>query len=131
MADAPTDRRYSPDHEWVQIRSEDPDGTRFRIGISDFAQDALGDIVFVDLPEVGRDVERGETLAEVESTKSVGEVYAAVSGRVVAVNEALEDEPELVNSDPYGAGWIAEVVTGDPAPFEELLEAAAYAASLD
>jgi glycine cleavage system H protein len=131
MADAPTDRRYSPDHEWVQLRSEDPDGTRFRIGISDFAQDALGDIVFVDLPDVGREVEQGETLAEVESTKSVGEVYAAVSGTVVAVNEALTDEPELVNGDPYGAGWIAELVTGDPAPFEELLDATAYAATLD
>jgi glycine cleavage system H protein len=130
MADAPTDRRYSPDHEWVQIRSEDPDGTRFRVGISDFAQDALGDIVFVDLPEVGREVVKGDTLAEVESTKSVGEVYAAVSGRIVAVNEALVEQPELVNADPYGDGWIADIVTDDPAPYEALLDAAAYGASL-
>lgn len=130
MADTPSDRRYSPDHEWVQIVSEDPDGTRVRIGISDFAQDALGDIVFVDLPDVGSEIGAGDTLAEVESTKSVGEVYAAVSGSVVAVNEALVDEPELVNADPYGRGWIAEVVTGDLTPFEALLDAAAYEASL-
>ncbi|MEX1281372.1 MAG: glycine cleavage system protein GcvH [Acidimicrobiia bacterium] len=130
MSDIPTDRRYTADHEWVRIESEDADGTRARIGISDFAQDALGDIVFVDLPEVDREVSVGETIAEVESTKSVGEVYAAVSGRVVAVNEALTDEPELVNAEPYGRGWIVEVRLADPGEFEELLTADAYEATL-
>lgn len=130
MSDIPTDRRYTPDHEWVRIESEDADGTRARIGISDFAQDALGDIVFVDLPEVGRGVAVGETLAEVESTKSVGEVYAAVAGEVVAVNDALDDEPELVNADPYGRGWIVEVRLADAAEFEGLLTAEAYGATL-
>lgn len=130
MSDIPTDRRYTADHEWVRIESEDADGTRARIGISDFAQDALGDIVFVDLPEVDREVSVGETIAEVESTKSVGEVYAAVSGRVVAVNEALGDEPELINAEPYGRGWIVEVRLADPGAFEDLLTAEAYEATL-
>lgn len=131
MSDTPSDRRYSPDHEWVQVVSEDPDGTRVRLGISDFAQDALGDIVFVDLPEVGAEVDAGSTLAEVESTKSVGEVYAAVAGRVVGINDALVEQPELVNQDPYGAGWIVELLVPDLDGFETLLTAEAYAATLD
>ena len=129
--DTPSDRRYTPAHEWVQIVSEDADGTRVRIGISDFAQDALGDIVFVDLPDVDRVVAVGETLAEVESTKSVGEVYAPMAGRVVAVNADLADAPEAVNGDPYGVGWIAELVVDDAADFDGLLDAEAYAATLD
>lgn len=129
--ETPSDRRYTPAHEWVQIVSEDADGTRVRIGISDFAQDALGDIVFVDLPEVDRAVEPGETLAEVESTKSVGEVYAPMAGTVVAVNDDLVDAPEAVNEDPYGKGWIAELLVADLSGFDELLDAEAYSATLD
>ncbi len=129
--ETPSDRRYTPAHEWVQIVSDDPEGTRVRIGISDFAQDSLGDIVFVDLPEVDRSVEAGETIAEVESTKSVGEVYAPMTGKVAAANAELEDTPELVNEDPYGRGWIAELVVADMAGFDGLLDAEAYAGTLD
>lgn len=129
--ETPSDRRYTPAHEWVQIVSEDPDGIRVRIGISDFAQDSLGDIVFVDLPDVDRSVDAGETIAEVESTKSVGEVYAPMTGTVAAVNDELVDTPELVNEDPYGRGWIAELLVADQAGLSELLDAEAYAATLD
>lgn len=129
--ETPSDRRYTPAHEWVQIVSEDPEGTRVRIGISDFAQDSLGDIVFVDLPDVDRTVDGGETIAEVESTKSVGEVYAPMTGKVAAVNDELVDTPELVNEEPYGRGWIAELLVADPAGLSELLDAEAYAATLD
>lgn len=127
----PGDRRYTEAHEWVQVVSEDTDGTRVRIGISDFAQDALGDIVYVDLPTVGVEVTQGDTVAEVESTKSVGEVYAPVSGRVAATNEALSVTPELVNEEPYGRGWILELVMADPSTFTELLDANGYRAVID
>ncbi len=124
----PTDRRYTEAHEWIQVVSEAASTQRVRLGVTDFAQDALGDIVFVELPTVGASFARGDTLAEVESTKSVGEVYAAVAGTVVSVNNLLQDSPEKVNSDPYGEGWVAELDMEDPTQFAELLTAAAYEA---
>ncbi len=124
----PADRRYTDAHEWIQIVSEAAGGQRVRIGVTDFAQDALGDIVFVELPKVGTTFARGDTLAEIESTKSVGEVYAAVAGTVVAVNQLLEDTPEAVNEDPYGRGWVAELDMTEPGQFDDLLTAAEYGA---
>ncbi|MDH3193176.1 MAG: glycine cleavage system protein GcvH [Acidimicrobiia bacterium] len=118
----PEDRQYTSAHEWVL---RDGAGV-LTVGISDFAQDALGDIVYVDLPDVGSSVPATETLAEVESTKSVGEVYAPVSGSVVAVNTDLDDNPELVNQDPYGKGWIVKLAPADDADFSVLIDAAAY-----
>ena len=120
----PDDLGYTAEHEWVRLR----DGVA-RIGITDYAQDALGDVVFVTLPETGTTVGAGETCGEVESTKSVSDIFAPVSGEVVARNEALESTPELVNSDPYGAGWMFEVKLGQGAT-PDLLDAAAYAAQL-
>jgi glycine cleavage system H protein len=117
----PTDLRYSSDHEWAKAS-----GDVVRIGITDYAQDALGDVVFVDLPKLGANVSAGGTLGEVESTKSVSEIYAPVSGVVSAVNESLTSSPELVNGDPYGAGWICEITTAGSGDFEELLDAAGY-----
>jgi glycine cleavage system H protein len=117
----PDDLRYSSDHEWVRV-----DGSRVRVGITDFAQDALGDVVFVDLPAVGRELEAGAILGEVESTKSVSEIYAPVTGRVVEVNAALAGAPERLNEDPYGEGWICEVELTDAATLDALLEPAAY-----
>ena len=117
----PEDLRYSSDHEWARTA----DG-RIRVGITDFAQDALGDVVFVDLPTPGTTVESGGLIGEVESTKSVSEIYAPVAGEVVAVNEALTDAPEQLNSDPYGEGWICEIAPGDPSAVDALLDAAAY-----
>ena len=104
----PEDLRYSTDHEWARH-----DGDRIRVGITDFAQDALGDVVFVDLPTEGATVEAGGLLGEVESTKSVSEIYAPVAGQVAAVNQALTDAPETLNADPYGEGWICEIVPSD------------------
>jgi glycine cleavage system H protein len=117
----PDELRYSTDHEWARA-----DGARVRVGITDFAQDALGDVVFVDLPSVGTDVEAGAQLGEVESTKSVSEIYSPVSGRVVEVNSALSDSPERVNEDPYGEGWICEIELSEQGTLENLLDAAAY-----
>jgi len=119
----PEELRYTGDHEWAAL----VDG-RVRVGITDYAQDALGDVVFVDLPAVGEVLEAGGTLGEVESTKSVSEIYAPVGGEVVAVNTALTDAPELLNSDPYGAGWISEIAPSDPAALDDLLDAARYRA---
>jgi glycine cleavage system H protein len=119
----PTDLKYSREHEWVSL-----DGATMRIGITSYAQEALGDIVFVSLPEVGAQVSAGEPFGEVESTKSVSDVYAPASGEVVARNEALDGSPELVNSDPYGDGWLIEVTVSDPAALDELLDAAGYLA---
>lgn len=115
--------RYTENHEWVSVES---DG-QVRIGISDFAQDALGDVVFVDLPEIGAEVTAGEAFAEIESTKSVADVYAPISGRVVATNGILDDSPEIINRDPYGEGWFA-VIEGDLSPLDALMDAAAYSA---
>ncbi len=119
----PSELRYSTDHEWA--RQED--GV-VRVGITDYAQDALGDVVFVELPKVGTEVAAGATLGEVESTKSVSEIYAPVAGTVVAVNDALASSPELVNSDPYGGGWLCEISTVASTDFDGLLDAAAYRA---
>ena len=119
----PSELRYSNDHEWAGASD-----AVVRVGITDYAQDALGDVVFVDLPAVGSTVTVGSTLGEVESTKSVSEIYAPVAGTVVAVNEALRSSPELVNSDPYGAGWLCEISTESLTDYEALLDAAAYGA---
>src|SRR5580704_8675453 len=117
----PDGLHYSSDHEWV--RSDDG---RVRIGITDYAQDALGDVVFVSLPAVGARVEAHAILGEVESTKSVSEIYAPLAGEVVAVNEALSQAPEQLNSDPYGDGWICEIVPAEPDAVAGLLDAAGY-----
>ena len=111
---------YSSDHEWVRL-----DGTSARIGITDYAQDALGDVVFVQAPSVGADVTSGDSFGEVESTKSVSDVYAPVSGRVSAVNSRLDNEPGLVNTDPYGDGWLCEIETSG-SDFDHLLSPSAY-----
>jgi glycine cleavage system H protein len=117
----PEQLSYSTDHEWLSR-----DGSRARVGITDYAQDALGDVVFVQLPTVGEAVKAGDTFGEVESTKSVSDIYAPVSGTVVAVNDALSDSPQLVNEDPYGEGWICEIDVSDDSQFGGLLDAAAY-----
>lgn len=119
----PDELRYSSDHEWA--KSSD---NVIRIGITDYAQDALGDVVFVDLPKVGAAVSAGGTLGEVESTKSVSEIYSPVSGTVTAVNDALSSSPEVVNSDPYGGGWICEITTTSNDDYDALLDAAGYKA---
>jgi glycine cleavage system H protein len=117
----PNDLLYTEEHEWLAV-----DGTTVRLGITDFAQDQLGDIVYVDLPDVGAELEKDDTFAEVESTKSVGEVYAPFDGVVTAVNDALVDTPELVNSDPYGEGWLIEMTVATE--IGDLLDADAYRA---
>ncbi|WP_045878808.1 glycine cleavage system protein GcvH [Pseudofrankia sp. DC12] len=119
----PEDLKYSREHEWVRLAGE-----TLRVGITSYAQEALGDIVYVSLPEVGAQVAAGEPFGEVESTKSVSDVYAPASGEVVARNEALDGSPELVNSDPYGEGWLIEVTVSDQAALGELLDAAGYKA---
>jgi glycine cleavage system H protein len=124
----PEDLKYTSEHEWVRTPG-DAEGS-VRIGITDYAQDALGDIVFASLPEVGTDVEAGSAVGELESTKSVSDIYAPVSGTVVARNDALESSPELVNSDPYGEGWLFEVTPADASAVEQLMDAAAYQASV-
>jgi glycine cleavage system H protein len=121
MSNAPENLKYTKEHEWVEVR---PSGV-VRMGITDFAQGALGDIVYIQLPTVGDSLTAGAVCGEVESTKSVSEIYAPVSGKVVAINDALDKNPEVMNSDPYGAGWIAEVeLSTDPL---DLLSAAEYA----
>jgi len=125
----PDDVKYTSEHEWVRDPGEH-DGS-VRIGITHFAQDALGDIVYVSLPEVGDTVTAGSTCGELESTKSVSDVYAPVTGEVVARNDALDATPELVNNDPYSGGWLFEVVPSDRAELEGLLDADAYQATLD
>jgi glycine cleavage system H protein len=119
----PAELRYSAEHEWVRLT-----GTVARIGITDFAQDSLGDVVFVQLPDVGLDAVAGASISEIESTKSVSDVYVPVSGVVSAVNEALTEHPELVNQDPYGDGWMFEMEVGDASEIDALLDAAAYGA---
>jgi glycine cleavage system H protein len=122
----PEDLRYSEEHEWVRL-----EGTRATVGITDFAQDALGDVVFVALPEVGGEVAAAASIAEVESTKSVSEIYAPIAGTVIEANADLEATPELVNRDPYGAGWIFAVEVADPAALDGLMDAAAYRALVE
>ena len=118
----PDDLRYSKEHEWVRA-----DDTRATIGISSFAADELGDIVFVELPEVGTALKQFQTFGVVESVKAVSDLYSPVSGEVVEVNEALREGPELLNSDPFGEGWIAKVELSDAAELDTLMDAAAYA----
>ncbi len=121
MSNVPEELRYTKDHEWARL-----DGNVIRFGITDYAQDALGDVVFVQLPEPGARVEAGTACSEVESTKSVSDVYAPVSGTVAEVNAELADAPQRLNEDPYVEGWIAAIEVEDPAVFETLLDAASY-----
>lgn len=123
----PDDVRYSSDHEWVRVGSGESSGTA-RIGITDYAQNSLGDIVYVQMPEPGTVIGAGDVVGDVESTKSVSDVIAPVSATVLARNEALDNAPELVNSDPYGDGWMIEVQLSDPSELDGLLDAAGYAA---
>jgi glycine cleavage system H protein len=122
----PEQLRYSSDHEWVSR-----DGDVARIGITDYAQDALGDVVFVQVPTVGAEVKAGDSFGEIESTKSVSDVYAPVSGTVIEVNEALADGPQALNEDPYGDGWICTIRMTDPAEFDALLDPAGYEALVE
>ena len=124
--DFPDQLRYSSEHEWVAV-----DGARARVGITDYAQDALGDVVYVSLPTVGAVVSAGSTCAEVESTKSVSDIYAPVSGEVVEVNDTLDDQPEQVNEDPYGTGWIFVVEMRDPSELDALMDANGYRALVE
>lgn len=117
----PEDIRYAKDHEWAR-----KDDDSFTIGIDDYAQDQLGDIVFVELPEVGTTLEQGEEFGTVESVKAVSELYMPLGGEVVAVNQELEDSPELVNNDPYGKGWMIKIKAGDPGQFDGLMDKSAY-----
>lgn len=119
----PEDLRYTAEHEWVRSG----DGAAVRVGITDYAQDALGDIVYVQLPEAGAAVTAGESFGEVESTKSVSDIYAPMDGTVTAVNPALAKTPELLNTDPYGEGWLVEIEPADMAALGNLLDAAGYA----
>ena len=118
----PEDLRYTAEHEWVSGDGSGP----VRVGITHFAQESLGDIVYVDLPQEGTAVQAGDPMGEVESTKSVSEIYAPISGTVVARNATLADEPELINAEPYAAGWLVEIAPDDPAALDGLLDAAAY-----
>ena len=121
--ETPTELRYSTDHEWVRVEE-----SLVRIGITDFAQDALGDVVYVELPEVGVQVAQNASFAEVESTKSVSDIFAPVSGEIVEVNDALEDQPELVNEDPYGDGWICIIQVNSLDELDALMDADGYRA---
>ena len=125
----PDDLRYTSEHEWV--RSPGESESSVRVGITHFAQDALGDIVYVSLPEVGTEVTSGSAIGELESTKSVSDVYAPLSGTVAAVNEALDGTPEMVNSDPYGDGWLFELVPAGSGGLDELMDASAYQSSVE
>ncbi|MET0728896.1 MAG: glycine cleavage system protein GcvH [Acidimicrobiales bacterium] len=122
----PDDLRYSSDHEWIRL-----DGGMARVGITDYAQDALGDVVFVDLPDVGAVVTAGESISEVESTKSVSDIYAPLTGTVVEVNGDLADAPQRLNEDPYGEGWIFVLAVDDTSGVDALLDAAAYLALVE
>jgi glycine cleavage system H protein len=122
----PDDLRYSSDHEWVRR-----EGDKVRVGITDYAQDALGDVVFVDVPEVGITVEAGQSFSEVESTKSVSDIFAPVAGVIVEVNSDLDDAPERLNDDPYGEGWICVIEPTDGAQVDALMDAEAYRALVE
>ncbi|MDM4139511.1 MULTISPECIES: glycine cleavage system protein GcvH [Mycobacterium] len=130
MSDIPPDLRYTAEHEWVRRSGDDT----VRVGITDFAQSALGDVVFVQLPDVGTELTAGESFGEVESTKSVSDLYAPVSGKVSAVNTDLDGSPQLVNSDPYGAGWLLDVQVSEVGELDStissLLDAEAYRGTL-
>ena len=123
MSVVPDDLKYTAEHEWVRVT----DGTNaVRVGITDYAQEALGDVVYVSLPEVGASVEKGAAVGEIESTKSVSDLYAPLSGTVTARNDNLDGQPELINSDPYGEGWVLEIDLSDQDQTSDLLDAAAY-----
>ncbi|MGI9610285.1 MAG: glycine cleavage system protein GcvH [Acidimicrobiia bacterium] len=122
----PEELRYSSDHEWIRV-----DGSRITLGITDYAQDALGDVVFVDVPEVGTTVAVGESFSEVESTKSVSDIYSPVSGTIVEVNAELGDAPERLNEDPYGEGWLCAIELSDVTELDNLLDAAGYVALIE
>ncbi len=119
--DLPSDLRYTKEHEWARA-----EGSRVRVGITDFAQDALGDVVYVDIPEVGAQVHAGQAFGEVESTKSVSDVYSPVSGTIVARNALIEDRPELVNEQPYGDGWLIVIEPAGADALADLLDAESY-----
>lgn len=123
MSDVPDDLSYTAEHEWVRLTEG---SSTVRVGITDYAQEALGDVVYVSLPEVGAKISKGDAVGEIESTKSVSDIYAPLSGTVSARNDALDDQPELINSDPYGEGWILEIDMSEQAESEELLDAGAY-----
>jgi glycine cleavage system H protein len=123
----PEDLKYTAEHEWLKAGSDGP----VRVGITDFAQDQLGDIVYVQLPDVGTTVRAGDACGELESTKSVSDLFAPVNGTVTAVNEALADQPDLVNSDPYGEGWLLDIEVEDAAEVAALMDADAYQGQLD
>lgn len=125
MSNIPEDLKYTKDHEWIRI---DADGTTATVGITAFAQDSLGDITFVELPGEGDDFEAGDTFGAVESVKAASDLYAPATGSVVEVNEALESAPELINDDPFGAGWIIKISLDAAADLTELLDASAYSA---
>lgn len=125
----PEDVKYTSEHEWVRGAGESSGPVR--VGITQYAQDALGDIVYVTLPEVGAEVARGDSCGELESTKSVSDIYAPLTGTVVARNEALDATPELINSDPYGEGWMIELEPSKAEEFDELLDAATYQAEVE
>ena len=124
----PDDLLYTSEHEWLR-RPGEAEGS-VRVGITHYAQDALGDIVYVSLPDVGASIDSGSTCGELESTKSVSDIYAPVSGEVVARNDSLDATPELVNNDPYGGGWLFEVVPSDPTQLDSLLDSSTYEESL-
>jgi glycine cleavage system H protein len=126
MSEIPSDLRYTATHEWIE---DEGDGT-IRVGITDHAQALLGDMVYVELPEVGREVEAGEECAVVESVKAASDVYSPVSGEIVEVNEALAEGPDLVNKDPYGEGWLFRIQVSEEADLDELLDAEGYAESI-
>jgi glycine cleavage system H protein len=119
----PEDLRYTKEHEWARV-----EGSRVRVGITDFAQDALGDVVYVDLPEIGAHVQADQPFGEVESTKSVSDVYSPLAGTVLERNPLIDDRPELVNEQPYGDGWLVVLEPADPAALEDLMDAEAYEA---
>lgn len=122
MSDVPDDVKYTAEHEWVRVG----DGSTVRVGITDYAQEALGDVVYVSLPELGASVEKGVAVGEIESTKSVSDIFAPLTGTITARNDELDTQPDLLNSDPYGAGWILEIELSDAADSDALLDAAAY-----
>ena len=127
MSNVPQELKYTESHEWISV---EVDGS-VRVGISDHAQEALGDLVFVELPAVGESINRGDACAVVESVKAASDIYSPVTGEVIAVNEDLEDDPGVINSDPFGDGWLFEIRLGDVSELGNLLEAKAYEASLE
>ena len=130
QASYPDDLLYHPEHDWARFDDSDPAGTVATLGITWYAQDALGEVVFFQLPDVGATVKKDDTYAEVESVKAVSDVVAPLSGEIVEVNEALGDAPETINEDPYGAGWLVKVKLSEPDETSSLMDAASYEGSL-